>query len=149
MKEVVTSGAAEKMVFPGWMAATTTEPEPVTVRRLPEIVAGPDLILRLTGSPDVEVGTLKVRSGAPTGRFGILGMAEIFCPSGRILNETICSRAGENEALPGWLTARTTIPAPLGVTRLPETVAGPDLTLKVTGNPEEAFGRDTGTGVEE
>lgn len=43
-------------------------------------------------------------------------------------------------SLPAWLAAISTIPAPVSVTVLPEIVAGPDLTLKLTAKPLLAAG---------
>ncbi len=45
--------------------------------------------------------------------------------------------------MPAWLAARVTVPAPVSVTILPEMVAGPDLTLKVTGKLLLAVGAVT------
>ena len=42
--------------------------------------------------------------------------------------------------LPLWLAANTTIPAPVSVTVLPEIVAGPLLTVTLTGSEELAVG---------
>ena len=40
--------------------------------------------------------------------------------------------------LPGWLAATTTVPMPVVVSVEPETVAGPERTLKATERPELA-----------
>ena len=48
-------GAAAKFALPGWSAARTIVPPPVTVRVLPLTVPGPDTTLNNTGSPDVAV----------------------------------------------------------------------------------------------
>ena len=48
-------------------------------------------------------------------------------------------------ALPTWLAASTTVPAPVSVTVSPEIVAGPLFTLNVTGNEELATGGVTVT----
>ena len=40
--------------------------------------------------------------------------------------------------LPTWTAVTVTFPAPVNVTVFPESVAGPDSIVKVTGSPEDA-----------
>lgn len=49
--------------------------------------------------------------------------------------------------MPAWLAARVTVPAPVSVTVLPEMVAGPDLTLKVTSKLLDEDGAVTANGA--
>src|SRR3954470_3298222 len=66
--------------------------------------------------------------------------------SGRMTHGTtrklcVALGAGAKVRLPAWLAVNTTVPtAPVSVTVLPDTVAGP-LTANVTGRPELAVGK--------
>ena len=53
------------MASPDWLAARITVPTPVMVAVLPDIVAGPDFTLRVTGRLLLEVGTVTVNGEAP------------------------------------------------------------------------------------
>ena len=50
----------------------------------------------------------------------------------------VTSSAALKFALPAWVAARVTVPAPVNVTVFPEMVAGPDLMERVIGKPEDA-----------
>lgn len=76
-KVVVTSVAALYLSLPAWLAAKTTVPAPVSVTELPEMVAEPDLMLRVTGKLLVEVGAVTVNGASPKVLLPILVMASI------------------------------------------------------------------------
>jgi hypothetical protein len=50
-----TLGAAFQLASPDWEARTVTLPTPVMVTKPPEIVAGPETILKVTGRPEEAV----------------------------------------------------------------------------------------------
>ena len=56
------------MALPACDARTFTMPAPVIVTVLPEMVAGPETMLKLTGSPDDAVA-LTANGGAPSALF--------------------------------------------------------------------------------
>jgi len=60
----VTSGAALYELSPAWDARTVTLPAPAMWTALPERVAGPEAILKLTGRPE-EAVALTVKSLLP------------------------------------------------------------------------------------
>ena len=60
----VTFGAGPKFALPAWLALTVTVPSPVKVTVLPEIVAGPDAMVTLTGNPELAVA-LTVKGTSP------------------------------------------------------------------------------------
>lgn len=64
-KVVVTSVAALKLSSPTWLAAITTVPAPVSVTELPEMVAGPDFTLKVTGKLLDEDGAVTVNGASP------------------------------------------------------------------------------------
>ena len=64
--EMVTSGAAAMVALPSWFAARTIFPDPVIVKTLFTIVAGPDLTERVTGSPEEAEGGVSFSGCAPT-----------------------------------------------------------------------------------
>ena len=58
LKLVVNVGAALYLALPAWFAARTTTPAEVTVTILPLTVAGPETTERVTGNPDVDLGSV-------------------------------------------------------------------------------------------
>ena len=56
--------AAFQFVSPDWEARTVTAPAPVMVRVLPETVAGPETMLKLTARPE-EAVALRVDGASP------------------------------------------------------------------------------------
>jgi hypothetical protein len=63
----------------------------------------------------------------------IVANALIVCAFLSTLKLTGAVLAGAYFVLPGWVAARVTMPAPVNVTVLPLTVAGPERTLSETG----------------
>ena len=56
--------------------------------------------------------------------------------------------AGKKFALPDWLAVIITVPPPVILIALaPDILAGPDLTLTMTGRPDEAVGRGFGSAM--
>ena len=64
---------------------------------------------------------------------------------GDTVKEAVTSAAGRKFSLPGWLAAKTTVPAPVIVTTVLSIVAGPLFTLNTTGNALVAAGTATVT----
>ena len=54
----MTSAAAAKSALPAWLAASTTVPGPLSSTVPPDKVAGPDLTLTTTGSPELATGAV-------------------------------------------------------------------------------------------
>ena len=59
-----TDGAAFQFVSPDCAARTVTVPAPVMVTVLPEMLAGPEAMLKLTGKPD-EAVALTLNAASP------------------------------------------------------------------------------------
>jgi hypothetical protein len=58
MNDAVTSGAAEKVALPGWLAARMIVPTEFGTTAFPLRVAGPDFTLKTTGRPEEALGRL-------------------------------------------------------------------------------------------
>jgi hypothetical protein len=69
-----------------------------------------------------------------TNEVGVVGTLA----SGATANVRLTDGAGPKLVLPAWLAVIVTLPPPVRVTVLPESVAGPELTTNATGNPEVA-----------
>ena len=108
---------------------------------LPKIVAGPLLTVTLTGSEELAVGGVII-TDAPLLKawLGTVGKTLMLCADWATVKEVVTSVAAVMLGLPLWLAANTTIPAPERVTVLPEIVAGPLLTVTLTGSEELAVG---------
>jgi hypothetical protein len=61
------------------LAAKTTVPTPVSVTVLPEIVAGPDFTLKVTGKLLDEDGAVTANAASPKALLPMLEMASIVC----------------------------------------------------------------------
>ena len=69
MKDWAYGGGGVVVVLPACVACTVTVPMPVSVRLVPERVAGPDKMVKLTGRPELAVAS-KGKVGSPKARLG-------------------------------------------------------------------------------
>src|SRR6516162_2347705 len=93
-------------------------------------------MLRLTGKPEVDVA-LNANPGS-VNRPSLASTKRISCERLIAVKDTI-TLVGPILSLPAWLASISTVPGPLTMaTCQPVKRAGPDKTLKLTGNWEEA-----------
>ena len=110
---------------------------------LPEIVAGPDFTLKVTGKLLEEVGAVTAKGASPKVLLPMLVKDPIVWAPFETVKFVVTSEAALYFASPAWLAATATLPTPVIVMLLPEIVAGPDFTLKVTGKLLLAVGAVT------
>jgi hypothetical protein len=108
----------------------------VIVTVLPEMVAGPEAILNVTASPEDEVA-LTVNGGLPKVLLASAPNVIVWLAFATV-NDWSTGVAALKLLSPPWKALTTTVPAPVMVTVLPLTVAGPDTIWKVTGSPDDA-----------
>lgn len=140
-KDRLTAGAALKAAFPGWVASITTVPTPVSVARLPDRVAGPETIRKLTGKP--EVADAVTENGGSPNALEVMGkklISWLGFPL-KAVTTKLCNTgvAALKKAFPGCEASVTTAPTPVRVTRLPNKLAGPDTIRKPTVKLEVAL----------
>ena len=108
----------------------------MSVTVFPEIVAGPERMLKLTGKLD-EALALTLNGGSPNvfpeSRLNVIVWFALIT-----VNVRSTGGAALKVALPACDARTVTTPAPVMVTVLPETVAGPETILKLTVSPELA-----------
>ena len=126
VKLLCSGGAALKTPSPLCDACTVTVPAPVIVSVVPDSVAGPDTMLKLTGNPD-EAVALRAKGASPKVRFGSVGNVMAWDCLAMLLtiNDWFTTGAGWKLLFPACEASITTSPAPLIVTVLPDTEAGP------------------------
>src|SRR4051794_9205079 len=116
---------------------TTVPAAPVRVTVLPTTFAGPDTTLYVTASLE-EAVAFSVKGAAPTFWLAIAGKVMV-CGSSETVKLCLTAGAAAKVELPAWLAWMTTVPAaPVSVTVLPETFAGPDTRVYVTASWDEA-----------
>jgi hypothetical protein len=114
---------------------------------LAEIVAGPDFTLKVTGKLLEEVGAVTAKGASPKVLLPMLVKDPIVWAPFETVKFVVTSEAALYFASPAWLAATATLPTPVIVMLLPEIVAGPDFTLKVTGKLLEEVGAVTAKGA--
>jgi len=105
----------------------------------PEIVAGPDLMERVTGKSEDAVMAPMLKEGAPKTWLGIGEKELMVCDARETTKLVVTSGAALQFALPGWFAAIVTDPTPVNVTVPPLIVAGPDLMERETGKLDDAL----------
>ena len=149
-KLLLTVAAAEKVVFPAWLALTVQVPAVTSVKVLPLTVqtAGvPEA--SCTAKPEVAVAT---RRGGAVPSVWAPGVAKLMVCAESGVTPTVTVRvtvaAAATLALPAWLAARVQLPADTSVSVVPLTVqtAGV-LDVKVTAKPALDVATSAGAGV--
>jgi hypothetical protein len=107
---------------------------PVNVTLAPEIVAAPLTTEYVTAPEDAE-DALTANGAAPYVGAGIAAKARVGVPA--VTLKLVVAVAAAKVPAAAWLASRTTVPTPVSVTVLPETLAGPLVTEYVMA-PEDA-----------
>jgi hypothetical protein len=149
-KEFVTTGAAAKVVLPGWLALMVQVPTATSVSVVPLTVQTPGVVeAKDTVRPDDAVA---IRAGAGLPRVWLPGDVKVMVcgVSGAVatLKEFDTVGAAAKLALPAWLAATVQVPTATKLSVLPLTVHTPKVVdAKDTGKPELAVATSGAGGV--